>query len=426
MLKGFTKEERSWIFYDWANSAYTMIVVSTIMSMYFMDVAIKDLGEVTANAYWGYANSFSTLILVLLSPILGTLADVWGMKKRFFNGFLWIGLASTVVLGLLSTTHWKWLLIIYVISALAYAGSNIFYDAFLVDVTEDSRMDVVSSLGYALGYIGSTIPFILAMVVVVLSQLGKLNISLNLAYRISFFITAIWWFVFSIPILKNVHQKHGIDPEPNQIRKTFSSLWMTLKDIKKDRTVFLFLLAYFFYIDGVDTIIKMATSYGVAIGLDKIALLGILLIVQFVAFPFAIIYGNLSKKFGNRRMLMVGILTYCVICVLAFFMSADKDKQTLTIMFFVLAIMVGTAQGGIQALSRSYFARIIPKHKSNQYFGFYNIFGKFAAILGPVLFGWVSQITGKVNIGVSSIILLFFVGAAIFRLVPDEREYLNQ
>lgn len=428
MFKNLSKKEISWMFYDWANSAYTMVVTSTIMSLYFLSSAgaaltgkVED-AAVTANAYWGFANSAATFVLVLLSPILGTMADYKGKKKRMFQTFLFTGVIFTALLAFIPSNQWMLLLIAYVVTAIGFAGANIFYDAFLVDVSEDDNMDRVSSLGFALGYIGSTIPFIICMVFVVVATLGKAPFSVETAYKISFIITALWWICFSIPILRDVHQVYGIDPEPHFVRNSFRRLGQTLKEIRKHRHIFIFLLAYFFYIDGVDTIIKMATAYGSTIGIGSIMLLLILLVTQFVAFPFAIIYGKLAKKFGTKRTLNMGILTYCVICIVAFFMSPERDTKTLTIMFWVLAMLVGTAQGGIQALSRSYFGRIVPKNQANEFFGFYNIFGKFAAILGPILFGWISLATGKANYGVASIIILFIIGSIIFHFVPDDRE----
>lgn len=428
MFKNLSKKEISWMFYDWANSAYTMVVTSTIMSLYFLSSAGAALTgkvadpAVTANAYWGFANSAATLVLVLLSPILGTMADYKGKKKQMFQTFLFTGVIFTALLAFIPSNQWMLLLVAYVITAIGFAGSNIFYDAFLVDVSEDANMDRVSSLGFALGYIGSTIPFIICMVFVVLATLGKAPFSVETAYKISFIITALWWIGFSIPILRDVHQVYGIEPEPHFVKNSFRRLGQTLKEIRKHRHIFTFLLAYFFYIDGVDTIIKMATAYGSTIGIGSIMLLLILLVTQFVAFPFAIIYGKLAEKFGTKRTLNMGILTYCVICIVAFFMSPERDTKTLTIMFWVLAMLVGTAQGGIQALSRSYFGRIVPKNQANEFFGFYNIFGKFAAILGPILFGWISLATGKANYGVGSIIILFIVGSIIFHFVPDDRE----
>lgn len=428
MLKNLTKKEISWIFYDWANSAYTMVVTSTIMSLYFLSSAGNALAgkvaepAVTANAYWGFANSAATLLLVILSPILGTMADYKGKKKIMFQFFLFTGVLFTAFLAFVPSSQWLMLLIFYVVTAVGFAGANIFYDAFLVDVSSDDKMDRVSSLGFALGYIGSTIPFIVCMLLVVLATLGILPISVETSYKISFIITALWWMGFSIPIIRDVHQIYGMEPEPHFIRKSFGRLGITLREIKKHRKIFIFLLAYFFYIDGVDTIIKMATAYGSTIGIGSIMLLMILLVTQFVAFPFAIIYGKMAEKFGTKRTLNFGIFTYCVICIIAFFMSPERDEKTLTIMFWILAMLVGTAQGGIQALSRSYFGKIVPKNQANEFFGFYNIFGKFAAILGPVLFGWISLATGKANYGVGSIIILFILGAVIFHFVPDDRK----
>lgn len=415
------------MFYDWANSAYTMVVTSTIMSLYFLSAAGAALEgkaadpAVTANAYWGFANSAATLVLVVLSPILGTMADYKGKKKQMFKLFLYMGVVFTALLAFIPSNQWMLLLIAYVVTAIGFAGANIFYDAFLVDVSEDANMDRVSSLGFALGYIGSTIPFIICMVLVVLATLGKAPFRVETSYKISFVITALWWIGFSLPILRDVHQIYGINAEPHFVKNSFRRLGQTFKEIRKHRHIFIFLLAYFFYIDGVDTIIKMATAYGSTIGIGSIMLLLILLVTQFVAFPFAIIYGKLAEKIGTKRTLYMGILTYCVICVVAFFMSPERDTRTLTVMFWILAMLVGTAQGGIQALSRSYFGRIVPKDQANEFFGFYNIFGKFAAILGPMLFGWISLATRKANYGVSSIIILFIVGSIIFHFVPDDR-----
>jgi len=427
MFKRLSKEEFSWILYDWANSAYTMTVTSTLMGLYFLQSASGGLAgsteevAVRANAYWGFGNSFATILLVILSPILGTLADYKGKKKLYFNCFLFTGIIFTVALAFIPSHMWQLLLIIYIITTVGFNGSLIFYDAFLVDISKDEDMDRVSSMGYAFGYIGSTIPFILCMALVVLAMYETGPFSLIMAYRIAFVITAAWWLIFSIPMIKNVHQKYGIASEKHYIRKSFLRIGKTLKEIKKHKAIFTFLLAYFFYIDGVDTIIKMATSYGSTIGIGSVTLLVVLLVTQFVAFPFALIYGNAAKRFGTKRTLYFGIFTYCVICIVAFFMSPDKDKGTLTIMFWILAMLVGTAQGGIQALSRSYFGRIIPKDKANEFFGFYNIFGKFAAIIGPALFGAISMATGKANYGVSSIIILFIAGAIVFQFVPDDR-----
>ena len=339
------------------------------------------------------------------------------MKKKLFTGFLAAGVLFTLMMAVFD--QWQLLLAGYVISYIGFAGSCLFYDSFLTDVTTEERMDRISSWGYAMGYIGgSTIPFVISIAVLLIMGMDN-----PAAVKFSVVITSVWWLIFSIPILKNVNQTHYIEaPASKLLSHTFQSLKKTLREIFRNKTIFIFIIAYFFYIDGVDTIIKMATAYGSTIGIGSIMLLIILLVTQFVAFPFAIIYGKLAEKIGTKRTLNIGILTYCVICIVAFFMSPERDTKTLAVMFWVLAMLVGTAQGGIQALSRSYFGKIVPKNQANEFFGFYNIFGKFAAILGPILFGWISLATGKANYGVGSIIILFILGSIIFHFVPDDRE----
>lgn len=409
-----TETEKSWVFYDWANSAYTMTITTALLPLYFQQVFGNAGGsKVLATAYWGYASSIATLFLAVMSPILGTFADYKGYKKKFFQLFFILGAGSTVLLAFVPNDSWILLLVLYVISSIGFSGANIFYDAFLVDVTTEERMDRVSTLGFGYGYIGSTIPFIISMAIVMLAQLKKLPISIPAAMKIAFIITSAWWVVFTIPMLKKVNQIHGINMEPNPVRKSFIRIAHTFANIKKHKKVFLFLLAYFFYIDGVDTIIKMSSSYGSVLGIDSTTLLIVLLATQFVAFPFAILYGRLSQRFKGKIMLYVGIIIYTIICIYAYFLKTRLD-------FWILAMLVGTSQGGIQALSRSYFGKIIPKENSNEFFGFYNIFGKFAAIMGPAIMGAVTQITGKANYGVFSIIALFIIGGIILTRVPEE------
>ncbi len=405
-----TSQEKSWIMYDWANSAYTLTITSTIFPIYFKSIALSSgVAPVDSTIMWANANGFTSLFIALLAPILGTIADYHGLKKRFFLFFLAIGVSSCAILGLIPETQWGLLLGIYMISALGFAGSNIFYDAFLVDVSQNKRMDQVSSLGYAMGYIGSTIPFILCMAIIMLNSdtpgYGPV--------KISFLITAIWWLAFSLPIIKNVKQVYGIEREDRFIHKSFARLFKTIKNVKDHKNAFMFLIAYFFFIDGVDTIIKMATAYGSDLGIDSNTLLVILLVTQFVAFPSAIIYGKLAVKFGAKKMLFIAIAAYTLICIYAFFMKSALD-------FWGLAITVGLFQGGIQAISRSYFAKLIPKDRSNEFFGLYNIFGKFAAIMGPFLMAITMSITHSSRTGVLSLILLFGIGAFILTKVKDE------
>lgn len=327
--------------------------------------------------------------------------------------FLAIGISACLLLGFIPESQWMLLLFVYMISALGFSGSNIFYDAFLVDVTDDERMDRVSTRGYALGYIGSTIPFIICMAIILLSSNDILPLAGYTAPKIAFVITAIWWLAFSMPMLKTVKQVHGIERETQFIRKSFIRLKNTFSEITHYRAAFTFLIAYFFYIDGVDTIIRMASSYGADLGIDANSLLIILLATQFVAFPSAIAFGHFASKYKGKVMLYVAIVGYICISIFAYFMTNVTD-------FWILAILVGLFQGGIQALSRSYFARLIPKENANKYFGLYNIFGKFAAIMGPFLMALAISLTGESRYGVLSLIILFVSGGLVLLRVKPK------
>ncbi len=412
-MKGLSKEEKSWVLYDWANSAYSMTISTTILPMFFKMVAENGgMEPSTSTALWGYTISIATFIVALLAPILGTIADYKGNKKKFFNFFFLLGVASTIALIFVPEDTPILLLVVYTITVIGFSGGNIFYDAFLVDVTSEDRMDKVSSFGFGFGYIGSTIPFIVCLAIVLLTQKNILPISIALACKITFIITALWWGLFTIPLLKNVNQKYYIEKEPHVVKKSFKNLGKTFKEIKRHRPIFLFLIAFFFYIDGVHTIIGMSTSYGTDLGISMTSLLIILLVTQFVAFPFTILYGRLANKYGGKKLIFVGIITYTLICCYAYFIDSAFD-------FWILAMAVGSAQGGIQAISRSYFAKLVPKEKSSEFFGFYSIFGKFAAILGPFIVGIVTQFTGRTSNGILGIIPLFIIGFIALMMVPN-------
>lgn len=412
MLKHYTKEEKAWIFYDWANSAFSAIVAAIILPVFFKSIAeMGGVSSVNATAYWGYATSCGTLICALLAPILGTLGDFRGMKKRLFTGFMILGVVSTFLLAL--TDSWKLLLLFYIIGTLGFSGSCIYYDSFLLDVTDASRMDRVSSVGYGLGYIGgSTIPLIISLALI---QFGdRIGIPTVTATKFSFVLTALWWLVFTIPMLRHVHQKHSIEPERDILAHTMRQMKGTLSMIVKNKCILFFLIAYFFYIDGVGTIIHMATVFGASCGLGSMDMMVILLVVQIVAFPFAILYGKLSERFGARRMILFGIATYVVVCAVGFNLRQMSD-------FLMLAVLVGTAQGGIQALSRSFYGKLVPAEQASEYFGFFDVFGKFSAVIGPALFGVVAQLTGVTNYGALAVMFMFILGGAIFVfLVPKE------
>ncbi|MDC7241131.1 MAG: MFS transporter [Spirochaetales bacterium] len=410
MIK-LTKTERSWVLYDWANSAYSITITTAIFPLFFGQIAREGgLSDTASTAALGFGNSLFALFIAVLAPILGTMADYRGRKIRYFRAFLFLGTLATILLVSIRPGAWLPAIIIYMLSAVGFAGANIFYDASMIDVTTVDRMDEVSTLGFGWGYIGSTIPFVISLVIIFLMAAGDLSV-LNLsAVRIAFLITAIWWLAFSIPFLKNVRQKYGIEPSPRPIRDAFGRLYETFRHIRSYKKIFLFLIAYFFYIDGVGTIIKMATDYGSKMGISFTVLLVDLLMLQIVAFPFAILYGWLAKKTSTRFMLFTGICIYTLITVLAALLPF-MGPGALVPMFIFVSFLVATSQGGIQALSRSYFGALIPPDQAGEFFGFFDIFGKFAAILGPLLMGMATQLTGSYSIGIGCVIILFALGA---------------
>ncbi len=410
----YTREEKAWIAQDWANSVYSLMITTAIFPLFYKTVAHNaGISDANSTAYLGYANSIATIVVSIMAPILGAIADYKGMRTPMFTIGTMMGIISVWAMMFVGGDQWLLLLIFYALSAIGFAASNIFYDSSIMDVTTYKRMDQVSSAGYGFGYIGSCIPFIIFMIIMLFSGLDS-----DLIVKIGFFIAGLWWFAFTIPYWKIVKQKTFLEPKENVVVESFKRLATTVKKISEHRQVFLFLLAYFFYIDGVGTIIKMATAVGSDVGISDNGLIIILLIVQVVAFPFSILYGNLSKRFGAKNMLFVGIATYITICLMALNLKTFND-------FLILAICIGTAQGGIQSLSRSIFGQIIPANQSNEFFGFYNIFGKFSSVLGTTLLGIIAQQTGRSLNGVFSLIVLFLIGGVLLffvKLTPHTQE----
>ena len=397
--------ERAWILYDVGNSAFVLLV-ATLIPIFFNALAEEGgLSSVDYLAYWGYAASAVTVITAVLSPILGTLADTRGFKKPIFILCLVVGVAGCCAMGLAKT--WLPFLLIFVFAKVGFSGSLVFYDSMLSDVTTPDRMDVVSSRGYAWGYIGSCVPFVVCLALVLGS--GAIGLSQMTALNIALFITAAWWLAMTLPLLKSYRQLHYVEVEKHAIRQSFARIGHTLRHLHEDKQVFWFLLAFFCYIDGVYTIIDMATAYGTALGLDTTGLLLALLVTQIVAFPSALIFGRLSNKYPSAKLIPVCIAAYAGIAVFAFFLTQQWQ-------FWVLAVIVGMFQGGVQALSRSHFAKIIPPEKSGEYFGLFDICGKGASFLGTMIVSVGSQLTGSANVGVGSLIVLFIVGFVLFRV----------
>ena len=414
-LKGqFNKAEWSWMFQDWANSAYSLMITTAIFPIFYKSVA--DAGGISgadSTAYLGYTNAIATVLTAVLAPFLGTSADYKGYRKPLFTISTLLGIIAIFSMMFIGNGNWFLLLVVYAISSFGFHVANIFYDSSIMDVTTPERLDQVSSTGFGLGYIGSVFPFLIFMVFQ-LTGIFPANVTVN----IGFLLTAAWWFIFTIPYWKNVNQVNYLEKTEGIIQTTVKSLTATVKELKKYPHIYLFLLGYFFYIDGVGTIIAMATSVGTDLGLSANELIIMLLVVQIVAFPCSIMYGYLAKRFGTRTMLFVGIATYIVICIFGLSLDSFTD-------FMILAVLVGTAQGGIQGLSRSYFGQIIPREKSNQFYGFYNIFGKFSSVLGTTILGVVAQITGDSLKGLFALIVQFIIGAILLYMAKPSKSYTN-
>lgn len=503
--KRFTKKEWSWIMYDWANSVYA----TNIMAAIFPTVFVAYAGS-AGDLWWGYATSIATFLIAVLAPILGAVADFKGMKKRLFTIFMALGVVFTALIAV--TNNWKIMLVCYILSRIGFSGSNLFYDSFLTDVTTNKRMDKVSSWGYAMGYIGgSTIPFVISIAVLLI-----MGYSSVFAQKFSIIITSVWWLLFSLPFLKNVEQVHYIEKTPeNSIRQTFVNILKTAVDIFRNKGLFIFVLAYFFYIDGVGTVISISTAYGSVLGLGSVGMILALLVTQIVAVPCSIAFSRLAQKITARKAIIAAVIVYTFICIVGFYMgfslephqekyetvldakytqvvgqyapeseedqavyfdlvdayqtaflaedapsalaavelpenmsedlsasvqqlavlSSDfvqQESATIqqlnsaislsTVLFWCMAFLVGTVQGGIQAVSRSYFGKLVPKDRSNEYFGFFDIFGKFASVVGPLLYSTLSSITGRASWGVLGLIVLFLAGLGI--LIGGKRHLL--
>ena len=448
-LRGFTKKEVSWMMYDWANSAHSVVVV-TILPIFFNTVASYMQDAASGMTVWGYATSAAMAIVALAAPVLGVFGDFEGFRKKLFIVFMLVGVLSSAGLAITpqldfvtpgtAETVGLIILVLYILSTIGFAGANLYYDSFLNDVTTEERMDKVSTMGYGLGYIGgSTIPLLIFLLMNLILGSDAMLFCLSFAFGL----TAVWWFVFSFPLLKNVEQVSFVPRKKGAVAEALKGIGGTVKEIFRYKQMFVFLIAYFFYIDGVNTIIHMSTSYGDTLGLDSTSMLLALLLVQVLGLPFALLYIKASEKFGARFMVGVGICIYMCVTVFGFFLREVWQ-------FWVMAIMVATSQGGIQALSRSMFGKLIPdKNRSGEFFGFYDIFGKFSAIMGPALVGLSSALAADVMLsgqgldratataeqlaavdtaaapwGILSVLLIFFVGDGLYFFVLPK--YLNK
>lgn len=415
MFKNFNKLEKSWTYYDIGNSAFTMMV-STIIPIWFNTLAANaGMSNSEYLAFWSYATSIATILVAIIGPVFGSIADNKDFKKPMFMFVLFVGVIGCALLG--AVPNWILYLITYVIAKICYQTSLVFYDSMLTDVTTPERMDLVSSQGYAWGYIGSCIPFVIALGLYAAGNpdfLGIMNERLSIF--LAFIVIAVWWFCVTIPLLKNYKQKYYVETTSNKVKESISRLGKTLVTMYRDeKKVFFFLLAFFFYIDGVYTIIDEAVAIGTALGLNQMGLLVILLLTQVVAFAFATLFGKLSEKYSSVQLITVCILGYFAVAIYALFMKELWQ-------FGIMAFVVGMFQGAIQALSRSYFAQIIPANASGEYFGIYDICGKGAAFMGTTLVGITVSITNSVNVAVATLTVLFILGLFFFRIATKENK----
>lgn len=401
-MKKLTGLERNWILYDVGNSAFVMLT-STVIPIYFKNLA-EGAGVSAGNstAYFSYASSLVTVLVMILGPLLGTVADGKGRKKEIFTGCMLVGALGCAALAV--PAGWLAFLGIYVLAKTGYQGSLIFYDSMLGDVTEEDRMDQVSAHGYAWGYIGSCIPFVASILLIL--NADTLGLGSVRATMLAFLLNAVWWSCMTLPLLKTYRQRSG--EGSNNKDGSFVSLARTVRGIRQNPKVLWFLPAFFFYIDGVYTIIDLATSYGKDMGISDTSLMLALLLTQVVAFPCSILFGKLTKKIESGKLIAVSILGY--LCIVIFALQLDKTWE-----FWFLAVCVAVFQGGIQALSRSYFTRIIPQERAAEYFGFYDIFGKGAAFMGTLMVGVASQVSGSSRTGVGLLAILFLIGFFLFR-----------
>jgi UMF1 family MFS transporter len=409
----------SWALYDWANSAYATTVMAGFFPLFFKQYWSADTPVTTSTFYLGLGNSLASLIIVIAAPILGALADQGSLRKRMLATLACTGILACIGFFFVGQGMWPVAIILYVIGIIGFSGANVFYDAMLVLVSPPERRHRDSAFGFALGYLGGGLLFLINVVMTLKPALFGLP-DMAAAVKWSFLSVGIWWAVFSLPLLFNVRERNdnhaaaaGQRPPLSVLtRQAFTAVIATLKSIRQHRNAWLFLLAYWLYIDGVATIIRMAVDYGLSIGLPANSLITALLMVQFIGFPATLIAGRLAERIGARRGLWIALWVYVIATGYAVFMTTSTE-------FYILAAALGLVQGAVQSLSRSLFSHLIPEEKSGEYFGFMNMMGKAAAVVGPILVGVVAYMTKDPRIGLLSILILFFAGMWMLRLVDE-------
>ena len=416
MEKEYKKIIRSWQMYDWANSAFATTIMAAVLPEFYSSVAGATLDKTIATGYWGYSNTIAMLIIAIAAPILGAIGDHSGAKKRFLGGFAGIGILATAFLIGIGQGMWLYASLLYIFGRVGFGGANIFYDSLLLHVTTHDEIDKVSAGGYALGYLGGGILLSINVLMILKPALFGIP-NAEWGSRISFLTVAMWWAVFSIPIFKNVPEPPTIlsrEESPNPVLAGYQRLKRTFRDIRRFRELIKFLIAFWLYNDGIGTIIIMAVIFGAEIGIGRAHLIGAILMVQFLGVPFTLIFGRLPKKIGTKRSILFALGIYTIIAFLGYFMTKPLH-------FWLLAVLVSMVQGGTQALSRSMYGTMSPPSKSAEFFGFYNVSGKFAGIVGPTLFGLVGQLTGTSRISIVAIVFFFLVGGLVLVTVDHSK-----
>jgi MFS transporter, UMF1 family len=411
------RDLRAWAMYDWANSAFQTTIVAAIFPIYFQKVAAADLPAPVATARFAWATTISIVIVAVVAPLLGAIADYAAVKKRFLAIFLAIGAIATGAMYFIGRGDWQLALVLFVVGNVGVAGSIVFYESMLPHLVGEGELDRVSSAGYAMGYVGGGV--LLAINILMMSRPGLFGLpSREVAVRASLSSVAVWWVVFSIPLFRNVPEPQRVlerdeAASANPIASAARRLVETFFELRRYREAFVFLLAFLLYNDGIQTIIRMATIYGTEVGIDDNAMIAALLVTQFIGVPFAFLFGMFAGRVGAKTAVFVGLAVYALITVLGYFMHSARE-------FFALAILVGMVQGGTQALSRSLFASMIPRHKSSEFFAFFGVFERYAGILGPAIFAWVVERSGTSRNAILSVVVFFVVGGALLTLVNVE------
>ena len=411
--RNYKKIINSWSMYDWANSAFATTIMAAVLPIYYSAIAEPALTPNQATAYWGYTNSIALLLVALLSPILGAVADFRGAKKRYLTYFALIGISATALMYFLTSGDWLFASVLFIIGNIGFAGANVFYDSLLPHIAQKGDIDQVSTRGYAMGYLGGGLLLAVNLAMIMLSP----DHLTALMTRISLASVAVWWLLFAIPLWKNVpeppRQIYEGELDSNPFTAGFKRLAVTFKEIKKFKELFKFLVAFWLFNDGIGTIIKMATIYGKEIGIGQTDLIGALLMVQFVGIPFSFAFGWLAKRIGTKRSIYISLSVYFLISIGGYFMES-------AIHFWILGFAVALVQGGSQALSRSLYGRMVPKAQSAEFFSFFSVSGKLAGMFGPLVFGLVSQVMGNSRLGIVSLVIFFIAGGLLLTRVDEE------